>query len=66
MGNSSSHASPGAYIPAKLLASARGSPNGRSRVILQGAEANGEAWLSSALVKQLVFFDAAWGLGRDG
>jgi serine protease AprX len=51
MGNSSSHAhaSPGAYVPAKLLASARANPNGRFRVILQGAGARGEARVVSAV-----------------
>jgi serine protease AprX len=49
MGTSSSHASPGAYIPAKLLASARANPNGRFRVILQGAGARGEARVAAAV-----------------
>jgi serine protease AprX len=49
MGTSSSHASPGAYIPAKLLASARANSNTRFRVILQGAGARGEARVVAAV-----------------
>src|SRR5207249_3884273 len=38
-GPRSSHASPGAHVPAKLLATARTSPNNSFRVIVQGAKA---------------------------
>src|SRR5689334_431503 len=38
-GTRTSHASPGAYVPANLLAAARTNPDGTFRVILQGARA---------------------------
>jgi len=44
-----SHASPSAYVPAKLLASAQAHPSNTFRVILQGSGASGEARAVAAL-----------------
>jgi serine protease AprX len=42
LGHRSSHASPGAYVPGRLLSAARAHPDTVFRVILQGAGARGE------------------------
>ncbi|HEX3238147.1 MAG TPA: S8 family serine peptidase [Gaiellaceae bacterium] len=47
-GNVSSHASPSAYVPGRLLSAARTHPNDVFRVILQGAGARGERLVVAA------------------
>ena len=48
LGSRSSHASPGAYVPGRLLAAARAHPDTLFRVILQGTGARGETRAVSA------------------
>ncbi len=48
-GSSSRHASPGAYVPAPLLAAGRDHPSHLFNVILQGAGARGESKVAAAV-----------------